>query len=128
MPGQRQMKRILLANATMVLSLACAVFGYFLVGLLGVLESGRDPIPLFLLCALAVAGSGFVAGYILHLTAAEHFLVLAPWFALVYGLVSFGTGIVVPDALFMSWFTAGAVVLMVPWVIGALCGRWARAK
>lgn len=127
MPGQGHVKRILLAHAAMVLLLSCAMLGYVLMDLLGGVESGRDPVPLFLLCTLAVVAAGFMAGYVLQLDVIEHFFVLAPWFALVYGLIVFATG-AAPVAVTMSWFTAGALVLTVPWVIGALFGRWARAK
>ncbi len=120
-----RIRRLLLAQAAALLALVSAMFGYVLADVLGVLDSGRDPVPLFVLGALALAGAGFAAGR-LELTVAEHGWVLLPWLVLVYGLVSFGTGLALPDALFVSWFVGGASALVLPWITGALLARLVR--
>ncbi|MCK9469702.1 MAG: hypothetical protein M0Q49_09820 [Porticoccaceae bacterium] len=128
MKQQLFVRRILLAEATLLSALFLAILAFSLLTALGVPESGRDPLPLFLLSALAVACSGFFAAYRLALTSPEHLVVLTPWFLLLYGLVSFGTGLVVPDALFLSWFTIAAATLTLPWLACAFLGAWARRK
>lgn len=124
----KRIKYVALAHIHLLFSLVFSTVGYAVLDAVGIVEQGRDPVPLMALGAMAIFFSGFTVRYRLGLTIWEQIGVLLPWLFFAYMLVAFGAGTMTPDALVMSWFSVTASILLLFWGMGALLGRWAWRK
>lgn len=117
-------KRYLFSQAIVVASLLVALAVLLLLEATDILTVGRDVRPPALITLGMMAVAGFLLSYRLRFGWAAQLWTLLPWLLLLYLLVAFAMGVMVPDKLFLGWYAAAVVVVAVPWLLGAAAGRF----